>query len=202
MSQGNQGSLVLVVGPSGAGKDTLIQAARSHFADDLRFAFPDRIITRAADVHELHVEVSHTEYDRLQAEGSFLLAWGAHGHRYAVPGDAMVALDDGRTVVMNVSRTVIAEACALCPVVRVVNVTAGPRILRQRLMARGREGGRAVDTRVARAAAVTLPDGASIDTIENGGPVARSIARFCALLERYAAKGSRETTRKRSPAAG
>jgi ribose 1,5-bisphosphokinase PhnN len=69
-------------------------------------------------------------------------------------------------------------------------------------MARGREGGRAVDTRVARAAAVTLPDGASIDTIENGGPVARSIARFCALLERYAAKRSRETTRKRSPAAG
>lgn len=196
------GSLILVVGPSGAGKDTLIQAARTQLQDDPRFAFPNRVITRAGDVHEPHIEVSDIEFDRLQAEGAFLLAWGAHGHRYGVPGDVRVALEDGRTVVVNVSRTVIAEACALCPIVRVVNVTAGPKILRRRLMARGREGGSAVATRVARATAVTLPDGASVDTIDNSGPMARSVARFTALLERYAGKANRETTRNRSPAAG
>jgi ribose 1,5-bisphosphokinase len=202
MPQTAAGSLVLVVGPSGAGKDTLIEAARAQLRDDPRFAFPMRIITRPTDPHERHVEVSEAEFDRLHAEGAFLLAWSAHGNRYGVPGGAATALEGGQTVVVNVSRTVIEEACMRCSRVRVVNVTAGATILRQRLMARAREDGTAIDRRVARAESAVLPDSVSVDTIDNGGPLTLSIARFSALLDGYAGKANRETTRKRSPAAG
>lgn len=48
-SAGQGGRLVYVMGPSGAGKDSILHYAALRLADDVRFSFPRRWITRPAD---------------------------------------------------------------------------------------------------------------------------------------------------------
>jgi phosphonate metabolism protein PhnN/1,5-bisphosphokinase (PRPP-forming) len=118
--------LVLVVGPSGAGKDTLLEAARQALADDPRFRFVRRVITRPAEAGgEAHEAVTETEF----ATRDFALQWQAHGLRYGIPADA---IGDAIITVANVSRLVIAEAAQRFPI-RVIEVTAAPEILAVRL---------------------------------------------------------------------
>src|SRR5579863_6477078 len=124
--------LVLVVGPSGAGKDTLLDAAKQALAGDPRFYFVRRVITRPADAGgEAHEAVTDEEF----ARRDFALQWQAHGLRYGIPADA---LSDNRVAVANVSRTVIAEAVQRFAA-RVIEITASPAVLAARLGARGRE---------------------------------------------------------------
>ncbi len=96
------GRLVLVVGPSGAGKDTLLGLARAACADDRNVVFPRRVITREASASEENEEVSIGTFQEALARGEYAMHWEAHGHRYALPR----AIDDeiraGRTIVANV----------------------------------------------------------------------------------------------------
>lgn len=172
--------LVLVVGPSGAGKDTLLDAARQALAGDPRFRFARRVITRPAEAGgEAHEAVTDAEF----ATRGFALAWHAHGLRYGIPADIATDLAAGRVVVANVSRGVIAEAAARFPV-RVIEVTAPPEVLASRLAARGRESSADVAARLARN--VSVPDGVTIETVMNDATVEDGAARFLAALTRAA----------------
>jgi ribose 1,5-bisphosphokinase len=171
--------LVLVVGPSGAGKDTLLDAAKQALAGDPRFHFVRRVITRPADAGgEAHEAVTEEEFGRR----NFALQWQAHGLRYGIPADA---IDDSRVVVANVSRTVIAEAVRRFAA-KVIEVTAPPAVLASRLGARGREGAADVTERLARA--ILLPADVQVDTVINDGSVAEGVARFLAALNRAASR--------------
>src|SRR5579871_4118960 len=168
--------LILVVGPSGAGKDTLLDAARRALADDPRFHFVRRVITRPADAGgEAHEAVTEEEF----ARRSFALRWEAHGLRYGIP-----QIQAGCITVANVSRTVIAEAAARYTV-RVVEVTAPPEVLAERLGQRGRETKGDVAARLSRH--VSLPDGVPVYTVINDASVEEGVARFIAALSRAAA---------------
>lgn len=172
------GLLVLVVGPSGAGKDTLLHAARQAMSDDPRFRFVRRVITRPAEAGgEAHEAVTEPEF----ATRDFALQWQSHGLRYGIPADAIAG---GRVVVANVSRTVIAEAEQRFPV-RVIAVTAPPEVLAARLASRGREAADDVAARLARSVAV--PDHVPVEMVANDGSLEDGVARFVAALNRAAA---------------
>lgn len=181
-----RGTLVLVVGASGVGKDTLIEAARQHFSDDERFAFPQRVITRADQTGEPHIAVSAVEFEAMALAGGFLLAWEAHGLKYGLPMAVRAMLEAGRIVVVNTSRTIINEAKDVWPNLRVVHVTVGPEILRDRLLARHRETNAALEERLARAREVKLGADLPVDQIDNSGDLETTEGQFNGLLRRYA----------------
>ena len=167
--------LVLVVGPSGAGKDSLLDGARAVFAGDARVHFVRRVITRPPDPDgEAHESVSDAAF----AARDFALSWSAHGLRYGIPAEA---LGLAPVVVANVSRGVIASAAGGFPV-RVIEVTAPPGVLAARLAGRGRETVDDIARRLARR--VEIPAGVPVETVINDGTLEEGVARFAAALRR------------------
>ena len=171
-------ALVLVVGPSGAGKDTLIAAARERLTNDPRFVFPRRLVTReAVATPEDHDTIS---WDAFRS-GPFALSWEAHGLGYALPPSIDAHLAAGRTVVVNVSRRVIPQAVAKYPGTRVLLITATPEVRAQRLATRGRESSSEIAARLAREVDDT-PAGANTVTIDNSTSLDKAVAAFLAAL--------------------
>jgi ribose 1,5-bisphosphokinase len=154
------GRLVLVVGPSGAGKDTLLGLAKAACTEDPNIVFPRRVITRETSASEDNEEVSAGTFQEALEHGHFALHWEAHGHRYAL----WRAIDDdiraGRTVVVNVSRTVISAMRSTYADVTVVLVTAPPNVLAERIALRARGSDGRLDQRLNRTVedALTAPD--------------------------------------------
>ncbi|MDN3273859.1 phosphonate metabolism protein/1,5-bisphosphokinase (PRPP-forming) PhnN [Frankia sp. RB7] len=144
------GRLVLVVGPSGAGKDTLLRLAQAACVDDHQIVFPRRVVTRASSADEENIALSPDEFARARDHGDFAVHWDAHGHSYALPLEINDDIRAGRAVVVNVSRTVIGPLRRAYANVVVVAITAPPDVLAQRLAARARHTDGNIADRLAR----------------------------------------------------
>jgi ribose 1,5-bisphosphokinase len=144
------GRLILVVGPSGAGKDTLLGFAKTACAEDPNIVFARRVITREASAAEDNEEVSHEAFEEAKARGDYAVHWEAHGHCYALSVTIDDELGAGRTVVANVSRTVIDAMRRAYPDVVVVLITAPPQVLAERLAMRGRSSDGRIEHRLGR----------------------------------------------------
>ncbi|MDA9435219.1 phosphonate metabolism protein/1,5-bisphosphokinase (PRPP-forming) PhnN [Bradyrhizobium sp. CCBAU 51627] len=178
------GRLVLVVGPSGAGKDTLLRLAQVACADDRDVVFPRRIVTRASSSDEDNIAMSPDDFRRAGEHGDFAVHWEAHGHCYALPLEINGDIRAGRTVVANVSRTVIAALRQAYANVVVVAITAPPDVLAQRLAARARHSDGNIADRLARSvddssthADVTILNAGSADY--HGRQLVRVIRNEC-----------------------
>ena len=146
-----RGKLILVVGPSGVGKDTLIDGARAALAGDHRFHFAKRVITRPAEAGgEDHESVSQAEFEQRLAAGRFLAHWRANGLSYGAPSEIADHLAAGRNVVLNASRRAVGEIAAQEPELDVIHVDAPADVLDARLRARGRESAGEIARRRAR----------------------------------------------------
>lgn len=177
----SNGRLVLVVGPSGVGKDSIINAAKTALGGQADIIFPRRIITRPSDPDsEDHDTLDEATFARLSGQGAFFLHWPAHGLHYALPGAVAENLADGATVIANVSRSVVTEAQAKHPDTLVICITASPAVLEQRLLSRGREDLETVRRRLARSA--ELPSGVATVTIVNDGSLEAAVEQFLSAL--------------------
>jgi len=145
------GRLVLVVGPSGAGKDTLITRARAACCNDATVGFPRRIVTRPASAFEDNEFVPGPAFEQAAAMGAFALWWSAHGHSYGIPIAVDRDIEAGRTVICNVSRTVVGAARERYAHVVAVLVTAPREMLAARLAVRDRATDGSLEQRVGRA---------------------------------------------------
>lgn len=181
------GALVLVVGPSGVGKDTLISGARHALENDKRFTFVRRVVTRTAHAEtEDHDGMDPEAFRQLDEAGRFALSWDAHNVRYALPLSVDTDLALGKVVVANVSRHVVAEARAKYPACAVVLITAEISLRAERLTRRGRESGDQITARLARESA-PVPSGIEPIIIDNSGMVAIGVTAFVMALRAIAA---------------
>ena len=144
------GRLVLVTGPSGAGKDTLLNLARAACTEDRTIVFPRRIVTREASSFEDNQHLSFESFPAALARGEFAVHWEAHGLCYALPRAVDDDIRAGRIVVANVSRTVIGAMRRAYVNTVVVEITAPPEVLEERLSMRARGSDGAIEPRLRR----------------------------------------------------
>ncbi|MEI6574168.1 MAG: phosphonate metabolism protein/1,5-bisphosphokinase (PRPP-forming) PhnN [Alphaproteobacteria bacterium] len=171
-SEIKKGALVLVVGPSGSGKDTLIGLARTRLADDPRFVFPRRVITREAQADaEDHDTLDVAGFDVARNAGQFALHWGAHGLFYGLTKTSLESVNTGATAIINVSRGVIAEAEALEARITVISVKCRPELLAERIARRGRETADDILLRLKREAPIKATTARVIEIVNETDPL-------------------------------
>jgi ribose 1,5-bisphosphokinase len=170
------GALFYVIGPSGAGKDSVIAWARAA-SDPARTAFAHRYITRPAMPDaENHVALSAEEFAARRRRGWFALAWQSHGLSYGVGREIDLWRAEGVRVVINGSRAYLPEAAARYPELRPVLITAPPEVREARLLARNRETGAALAERLDRCPAIVHPGLVSIDNDGELGKAGQALA--------------------------
>ena len=179
-----EGSLVYVMGPSGAGKDSVLGHARSLLPPGAPVVFAHRYITRPADSGgENHVALSREEFATRRAYGLFAYHWNAHGNDYGVGREIHDWRAAGLTVVVSGSRDHFLRTGGLDSQARPVLITAPAERLRQRLAGRGRESAIAAAERLQRADAYEVDDPRLV-TIVNDGSLDDAAAVFLRLLAR------------------
>lgn len=174
------GRLVLVVGPSGAGKDTILRGAKDACAGDASIVFPRRVVTREATGDESHDSMNEADFAAAARAGTFALSWEAHGLCYGVPHTINADVRLGRGVVCNVSRGIVASARTLYANVTSVLVTAPADVLAARLAARARAADASLAARIERNSNYS---GFSADVvINNDGAAEDAVAIFVDFL--------------------
>lgn len=178
------GALIYVMGPSGAGKDSVLGRARALLPAEAPVAFAHRYITRPHDSGgENHVAVSRAEFAVRRAHGLFAYHWHAHGNDYGVGREIHDWRAAGMTVVVSGSRDHFQRTGGLDSLARPVLITASPERLQQRLASRGRESALETAERLDRADAYAIDD-PQLVTIVNDGALDDAAQAFVTLLSR------------------
>jgi len=179
------GALVLVVGPSGAGKDSLLGAAQAELAEDARILFPRRAVTRESSSFENNVAISRADFDRAVATGEYALWWRAHDNGYGIDRVIDREIEAGRVVVVNASRTIIGDTRRKYQTLAVVLITAPSDVLAARLAGRGRDSDGNLGDRLKRSSLATEDEPdlviSNVGTVEEG---ARTLVEFITSLKR------------------
>ena len=179
------GNFFFVVGPSGAGKDSLLSGVQPLLPPG-QFIFARRVITREAVAHtEDHDSCSETEFLAREQKGDFLITWQAHGLMYGLPASLLDAIASGIHVIANGSRNMIEHLQRQVPSLKVIEVNAPLDVLRARLSARSRESPEEIERRLQRAS-LALPSGVPSVRVMNDLSLDIGVSRLKAALLRDA----------------
>ena len=175
------GSFFFIVGPSGAGKDSILDGARAHL-DPAHFVFAKRTITRpASSGGEAHEACTQEEFALREQQGAFLLTWQAHNLSYGLPSTLLEALHTGQHVLANGSRSMVAALKQRVPNLVVIEISAPAEVLAQRLAQRGRESAADVAKRLSRTVE-PYPTETVVLRVTNDQTPAIGVSRFLATL--------------------
>lgn len=159
--------LIYMMGPSGAGKDSVLACWIDRLGPGAGVQVAQRVITRPAQpTGEQHEPVKPDAWEALRREGQLALHWQANGLGYGVRHAALAPLARGQWVVVNGSRAHWPEVLALAPHARAVLITASRATRQQRLLARARESAHEIEARLQRAERFEADAGAGLRAVD------------------------------------
>lgn len=176
--------LVYVLGPSGAGKDSLLTWLRARWPATLPVHWARRTITRPQDAGgEAHESMDAVAFNRLLKSGGFALHWEANGLQYGIRQEEMAPLAEQNWVMLNGSRAHLPTCSALYPGLTVLHITADPPVLLHRLRQRGRESDEAIQARIQRSVNMDVPVGSQWIEVRNNTSLDEAGAQLLMELE-------------------
>lgn len=173
--------VIAVVGPSGVGKDSVMEALAAHAPGISRVR---RVITRPeGKVGEDFDRVSVEIFEQMVLDGAFALHWPAHGLLYGIPKEIAAQRQEADALLVNLSRSMLMRAQEVFGDLIVISLTADPEVLAQRLSLRGRESASDQVRRLGRAG-IPLPEGLNrVIEVDNSGPLDVTIDTILARLQ-------------------
>jgi ribose 1,5-bisphosphokinase len=175
------GRLVYVMGPSGAGKDTLINYARLR-VDPAVIVSAHRYITRPTEAGaENHIVLSEAEFIARRDAALFALCWSSHGFWYGIGTEIDSWLARGLVVVVSGSRAALTSAKARYPGLLGIVIDAPIEVRAARLASRRREDEAAIRARLGHD--VLLPPDGDLHWLDNSGTIATAGDTLVALLK-------------------
>lgn len=176
------GRLIFLIGPSGSGKDSLIDAARVHLLEN-GVEVARRVITRSAESRgEAALSVSPEVFEQMCEDGEFAMHWQANGLQYGIPVQVNEWLSSGRHVLVNGSRGYLPEARRRYPNLLAIRLEVASQVLRERLLTRGRESVEQVEQRLARSALLQAGDDPDVHVLDNSTSLADTVKALLRLL--------------------
>ena len=173
------GRFIAVVGPSGVGKDSVMEAMA---AAEPRMSLVRRVITRPSDAGGEEFEgVSAATFQKMRDDGAFALWWSAHGLFYGIPAEVDAVLAQGHDVLANLSRGMLVQMQNRFQHSAVLALNASRDVLQTRLTVRGREDPAEIARRLVRAD-FTIPDEIAALKLDNSGPLDVTVNSALALL--------------------
>ena len=125
--------IILIVGASGVGKDSLIKEAKKDLKKE--FNFVKRYITRKPDKNEKNYFLENCAFELLKDNDFFISSWEAHENFYGISKNSI----KNRLNIISISRSKISDFEKNFKNVYVINITLNKEELKNRLIKRGRE---------------------------------------------------------------
>ena len=180
----HKSKLYFLIGPSGAGKDTLLREIKSTRYAEKQPLVAHRYITRPQRMFdENHIELSTFDFHQRKESGLFLFEWCSHGNQYGIGREIKKWIKSGNDVIVNGSREYLSQARKIHPSLIPIWITVAETVLYQRLSNRGRETEADIELRIQRNRELELTKPESCVLINNDQSIEDTVGQIIALTK-------------------